>query len=209
MSFAILFYICYNIFMLNVYYLDIEKLKVPNDIDLSLLPENRRQYILSINDTKRKKQSFYVWKLLEQVLTLNGIKFIDNFNVNNNIWQLKSNEIQFSLAHSDSIVAVAISNTFIGVDVEKISDKILKVGKLFKDNKLDNNVENLTKLWTEKESFYKLNSTYNLSANKSLSNQKVFYNSKIICDNKNSKYYITTSTIENINCEFIEINYKG
>ena len=50
--------------MINVYYLDISKLNMPNLIDINSLPVSRKNYILSINDKKAQKQSFYVFKLL-------------------------------------------------------------------------------------------------------------------------------------------------
>lgn len=192
--------------MINVYYLDIGKLNMPNLIDFNSLPLNRKNYILSINDKKIQKQSYYVFKLLLKVLQLNGIKNSSEFVVNDNIWQLKTKDINFSLSHSYNIVALATSADFVGIDVEKIDEKILKVEKLFNSISNDNSLNNLTRLWTEKESLYKLNSIINLKDNNiKINNENCFFNSMMVTDKDNFNYFITVSSVKNYKCKFIKM----
>ena len=192
--------------MVKVYYLDISKLNMPNCSDFDSLPLSRKNYLLSINDKTLQKQSYYVFKLLIKALDLNGISHKNEFIVDNNIWQLKSKDISFSLSHSKNIVAVAISKDFIGLDVEKIDSKLTKVEKLFNLSKIDNSLENITKLWTEKESLYKLNSICNLNGEKiNIEKEDCNFNSKLINDNDNFQYYITLSSVKNIQCNFTKM----
>lgn len=179
---------------------------MPNLIDFNSLPLNRKNYILSINDKKIQKQSYYVFKLLLKVLQLNGIKNSSEFVVNDNIWQLKTKDINFSLSHSYNIVALATSADFVGIDVEKIDEKILKVEKLFNSISNDNSLNNLTRLWTEKESLYKLNSIINLKDNNiKINNENCFFNSMMVTDKDNFNYFITVSSVKNYKCKFIKM----
>jgi hypothetical protein len=79
---------------------------------------------------RKRKQSFFVWKLLEYALNDIGVKSF-NFSFDNGRWFLTNNEVYFSLSHSFDMVAVAISSQFIGVDIEIVSDKLLKLQKRY------------------------------------------------------------------------------
>ncbi len=152
--------------MLKVYYSDISDLQVPDD-EISLLSNERREYIKSIKNEKSRKQSYYVWLLLERAvkeLFPDGNNF--NYCVSEGKWECVGNPFYFGLSHSCDIVAVALSDTdSVGIDVEKISDKIIKLKdkllkasekEYFKSNKGKNNeAEKLTFIWCRKESRYK------------------------------------------------------
>lgn len=108
----------------------------------------RQEYLSSITDNLRFKQSYYVWKLLLFALEKLGVKN-PNFTQNNNKWELISGEYRFSLSHSKNIVCVSVTNSNNGVDVERISNKIYKIKK--KINKNSDNTLELTQIWTENE----------------------------------------------------------
>ncbi len=176
--------------MVNIFYVDISKYEL-NSKDFDSLFLARKEYVKSIKDEKRKKQSLLVWKLLEfAISSIYGV-VETNFYAENGKWVDRNGLIKFSLSHSNNIVAVGVSDTEIGVDVEMISSKILKLKeKVFLPENVENLQEYLTLKWTEKESFYKANNKGN-------------FISKLVCDMEN-KYYITTCC-KDTNCNFIKI----
>ena len=117
--------------MCKVYLLDIEDLIFNSD--LSDIDSCRAKYINSISNEKRKKQSYFVWKLLERALKIEGIKDFSFVN-NNGKWQLTNEKVKFSLSHSFNMVCVAVDNSCVGVDVEKMGDKILLLEKRYKNS---------------------------------------------------------------------------
>lgn len=172
----------------KTYYCDISLAEVSN-LDLSSFPKERLQYVESISDPLRKKQSILVWKLLQYVFKLNGYINLD-FCQKNDKWVAYDSKISFSLSHSFNVVAVSIcDNCSVGVDVERCDEKILKLSKKLSTN--DSNVDTLTRIWTEKESVYKCGEKY-----------KTY--SIFIFDNENYKYCLTTCT--NIKCDFINVD---
>lgn len=178
--------------MVKVYFSNISKLKLlKNKIDT--LPNVRKIYVDNITDLTRKKQSLYVWLLLEYAVNLNYANFSISYSQNNGVFCEQTNRFNFSLSHSSDIVAVAISDKLVGVDVEKCSNKILRL-----KNKPEfincSNIEELTLQWTKKESLFKCKEGNN------------FYYKNII-DEVDNKYFLTVCT----NCdraEFIEVNPK-
>ena len=118
--------------MVKVYYSDITKITA-NEKILDKLPLVRKQYVTSISDEKRRKQSVFIWLLLEYVLKESCGKSDYTFFVENGEWLAKDCEFHFSLSHSDNIVAVAISNGCVGVDVEKCDKKVLRLASKLSD----------------------------------------------------------------------------
>ena len=166
--------------MMKLYWSDILDLNFPSN-NVDCLSLERIKYLESIKNEKRKKQSYFVWKLLEYVLGINNISC--EFLVNENgKWQAKNNEIYFSLSHSENIVAVVIDDNIVGVDIEKVDEKINKIKKKILTNiPTDVSTCELTRLWTENESRYK--------------SCKDFYtNSWIILDKLSNKYVLTVSS---------------
>ncbi len=138
--------------MVKVFYSDISNLN--DNIDYEEFCPARKLYINSFSNSLRRKQSIYVWKLLLKVLELNKISF-NGFFVENNKWGLAQSQYHFSLSHSNNIVAVALSDKEVGVDVEMFSEKLLKVCKrLFPRQKIPKNKTENTffgELWAKKE----------------------------------------------------------
>jgi len=65
-----------------------------------------------------------------------------------------------SISHSYYFSAIIISNTDVGIDIEKIRDKILRIGDRFVNTKIDSlstedMVKQLTIIWGAKEAMYK------------------------------------------------------
>lgn len=179
--------------MAKVYYSEILDFQYYNE-NFEGFSSARREYIKSISEKRRSAQSYFVWKLLLKVAKiLNFTNFDYDLEVNKCICE----SLKISLTHSGSIVAVAISNDCVGVDVEKISDKILKL-----KNKLGFNIKEkeltakyLTIKWTEKESNFKAD------------NNAEFFSSKIINDSLNNQYVLTVASSEE-KADFIKINFN-
>ena len=127
----------------------------------------RNKEIESTANEKLKAQKFYAWKTLEFAVK-HGLnlspKKIDFRKNENGKWVC--NEFYFSLSHSENFVAVAISNSPIGVDIQikkdidynSLSKKILTNHELdyFSQLPNDNKQDYIFKKWTEKESLFKL-----------------------------------------------------
>ena len=160
--------ICYNIKMQKVFFRDITY--IPNDIKMKVLCEKRQNYIDEIKDIFRKRQSILVWKLLEYVFyryfTISDVGF---FADKSGKWMSDRTDYYFSLAHSENIIAVVISDCKnIGIDVEKVSEKVFKAARyILRKEITDRNseevdgliksetAESLTLKWTDKESAFK------------------------------------------------------
>ena len=140
--------------------------------DFKGFQNSRIDYINSFPDLKSKNQSYFVWKLL--LLALKDFYFSHdlNFDNSNGKWYIKDCNIKFCLSHSDNLVSVVVGDSVVGVDVERISDKILKLEKRYvKDNIIQsfynglNDYEKkffLTKKWTENECKFKSNNAETL-----------------------------------------------
>ncbi len=143
--------------MCRVYYFDLSCVKqVCNYSDIN---HDRLEYVNKINDEKRKKQSYFATKLLEYALKDNGIDFSCGFSCENGKWRLKDNTINFSISHSNNLVCVGVSKSEIGVDIEKIDEKVLYLEKKYHIEKSFSNkkekILEYIKFWTEKEAKFK------------------------------------------------------
>lgn len=165
--------------MVKIFYSDIKDFTYQESlIDNFCLA--RKKYINSIKDTKRKCQSVVAWLLLKNIFALLDIK--DDVYVNEHgKWCFFDNNIKFSISHSNNIVAIAVGDCeFLGIDVEKCDEKIIKLEK-----KLDVNIrsnlsliESLTIEWTKRESAFKAGKECN-------------FVSKKIFDKNNDEYILT------------------
>lgn len=110
----------------------------PFNTDKDICCLERKKELENIKNEEVKKQKFYVWKLLETALEkylnydLADIKFT---HLPNGKWIC--NKCHFSLSHSDNVVAVAISDKPVGVDIQL--QKELENINLFKKHLLNEN----------------------------------------------------------------------
>ncbi|MBQ7339953.1 MAG: hypothetical protein IJW43_03755 [Clostridia bacterium] len=143
--------------MCRVYYFDLSSAGIVRDF--SDISPDRLKYVNRISDARRKYQSYFATKLLEYALKDNGVDFTCGFSCENGKWKLLSGLINFSISHSNNLVCVGVSKSVIGVDVEKIDEKILLLEKKYPINKSFSNREEkileYLKFWTEKEARFK------------------------------------------------------
>ena len=155
---------------LDVYVAEIDKVK-----PLKIVSQGRKNYIRSCSDENLKRQRKAVWNLLEKVLSTvykideSDLKF---YREDSGKWKVATLDIDFSLSHTEKIVAVAISNKSVGVDVEPIReiksksfiDRFLSQNEKDEYEKATNKDGYLIKAWTKKESVFKAkNAEYKLT----------------------------------------------
>ena len=129
-------------------------------------PLARQKDIDGTTNQKVKEQKYFVWKLLS--LSLFHIFGMDmkQFNIRKTAsgkWVCK--DIYFSLTHSKKVVAVAISNKPVGIDLQAIvsvksglENKILTADEKAEYNKLlvEEKQHYLITKWAQKESVFKM-----------------------------------------------------
>ena len=106
----------------------IEKLSFFNqDIDLNNINPVRKEYLLKLNNDSLKR-SYYAWILLKEMVLKEYNLNIDKLNLYYNEYKKPYfKEFNFNISHSNNLIAVAISDTKIGVDIqylEKCIDRI-------------------------------------------------------------------------------------
>lgn len=178
-----------------------------NDYDDSLIfsfydsiYKEKRNKIDKLLDLSEKKKSIISEIMLKELLQEYNIEYEKcKFSISDNgKTYIKNQDIYFSISHSKSFIAVAVSRNNIGIDIEEIKD--------ISDNTLDyistsiekeyinaSNNKNITflKLFTLKESYIKLNDL-NLT---DLKNINVIKDNQLYIENCNIK-----SEINDIYC---------
>lgn len=141
--------------------------KYPFDVEGgNIFSVERRAELDKVRNPQVKEQKFYAWKLLEYALSNSAgldVKSIQ-FAKANGKWTC--NDCYFSISHCNNVVAVAVSNDAVGIDVELISPtrfnddlarRILTERELDELQRLsgDERAVKLNSLWTVKEAAFK------------------------------------------------------
>ena len=155
----------------NLPTLDLYVAHIPDTFKRSALyPKERDKEVRAVKNEEIQKHKYYAWRLLEYALMHTfayDIKKLEFTKEPSGKWSCPSCE--FSISHSGTLVAVALSRKPVGVDVQ-VQKKLVSAG--FEDRMLtvkerdtlesasddDTRAEQLIKLWTIKESIFK---TYN------------------------------------------------
>ena len=171
-----------------------------------VLPIERNEEILSSTDDKIRREKFFVWKLLERAL----MDFYSSPNMNlikkdgNGKWA--GLDLQFSLSHSKDLLAVAVSDSLVGVDVQverplknpRLIEKVFSELEINAISKLDfdRKTSEIIKLWTKKESTFKMLGGANfLAVAKTLN---VVDTQTFDYELNGAKYYVSVSGAKNI-----------
>lgn len=114
--------------------------------------------VLSDKSTPKRMLSLIGWKLLSEKLpSLNLLSKVE-FEEKGKPF-IPNSEIYFNLSNTKGVVAVAISNQPVGIDIEKIrKPKPLIYKRVFCQQEIDfiSSAEDFTHLWTRKEAVVKL-----------------------------------------------------
>lgn len=137
-----------------IYIATIEEFK-----DYDILPSFAIKEIAKTTNEKVINQKRAVWGLLNKAVK-EKFGFIDDFShiEKNKNGKPISNKYFLSISHSKDIVAVAIANENIGIDIEKIDStkNINKIKKyILSEDEEILNIEDLFKIWTKKEALFK------------------------------------------------------
>lgn len=95
-------------------------------------------------------------ELLNKVLEIHNINSEIIYNEYGKPY-LKNNEIYFNLSNSHDYSVCTISNSEVGIDIEKITFKSNIIDRICTEDekKLIKNAKDFTKIWTKKESYIK------------------------------------------------------
>ena len=141
--------------------------RIPLSAEGKIASHERAKEIESCTSSEVRRQKFAVWKLLERALfEALGLKIgeLDLTRTENGKWECSA--CKFSLSHSGEVVAVAVSEEAVGVDVEKydpprfapLVEKIATADEYADLCRLKEGErgEALNVLWTRKEALFKL-----------------------------------------------------
>ena len=128
--------------------------------------EARREEISKISNERVKREKYFVWKLLCHALKHSFDIDEQNFNfakLDCGAWTVEGAEI--SISHSDDAIAVAVSSSSVGIDIERVhkprsnrmaefimNERELKVFNSLPDEEKE---ERLIEIWTAKEAIFK------------------------------------------------------
>ena len=151
--------------ILDVYYSSL----VPCPDDPGLLPPERNDYLKSTKLDHARSQSYTAWKLLEIAIKHSfdiSMQELSPHKLASGKWV--SSSLFFSISHTKTSAAVAVSDSDVGIDIEDADAFAFKnnsIPKRLMRRILSPNDEpviccdhvGFLKLWTAKESIYKLN----------------------------------------------------
>ncbi|MBE5754437.1 MAG: 4'-phosphopantetheinyl transferase superfamily protein [Clostridiales bacterium] len=145
---------------------DVYTAVIPKDAKLSnLYPKERQQDIDACSNERVKKEKYYAWKLLEYALKDKYSLNICDVNFEKSkAGKWTCDKCYFSISHSSDVVAVAVSDSAVGIDVEQNDNvkenaiiKVLTNSELkqFDVIKNDDRISFLLTKWVQKESIFK------------------------------------------------------
>ena len=174
------------------------KIYIINKNDISLDGNIKSKY----NDIEMKEVSNKAWSYLFQILKEDFRIDANQNDITYNSFNkpyIKNNPIYFNISHSKDIIAIIISDSECGIDIEYIDyernvEKI--VSKIMNDDEKKqfyNSIDKYKyfyKLWTKKEAYFKTNGTgIDLKIlNESINLKKI---KSYIYKHKKDKYYIS------------------
>ena len=176
-----------------------------------VFPNERNEEILAVKNEKVRTQKYFVWKLLERALKKSLGLDIGNLSFSktpDGKWVC--DKCEFSLTHSDEIVAVAVSNLPVGIDAEKVRSvspttikKVLSGDEYAYYESLSETErqEFFIKKWTQKESAFKKGNSPVFAFKNDTDEKDIFFTQKI--EQNGNSYYLTIAH-ENNACVRIE-----
>lgn len=138
----------------------VKVLKIPNTLPKHNLPNHIVQHCYQYKEKQLRKTSLFAWIALSKYIDLTKVTFSKNGKP-----YLVGNKKYFSLSHSFNLVAIAIDNKPIGIDLEMLlpsniasmlADRLLSDLKLKAYYKAKDREIWFTKYWTKYEAFCKL-----------------------------------------------------
>ena len=135
---------------------------------LSLMTDERKKYINSVSNPKRRLESiageWLMKKAAADYLSLPAEKIIIDRTEKGKPF-IKGEKVHVSLSHSGDYVAAAIDKSPVGIDIEILKPIDLKVAKkVLNDSdrgffEKGDRLLNFYKIWTAKEAYFKMTGT--------------------------------------------------
>ena len=156
---------------------------------------------------------------IRHLLALEGYTDYDLYYDTNGKPHLKD-ELNISITHSFIFSAIILSDTKVGIDVEKKRDKILRIAHKFTSVKnfdklsLTSKIRKLTAIWCAKESLYKSFNRVGLSFLNHIHVEEFGLDQNettAIADfnNKTESYHVRFNEFEGFTCAYALINNKN
>lgn len=129
-----------------------------------LMPEERQKKAMRYVKSDDRKLCVAAFALLDYVMNLNGYEIGEYCFGENETGKpyLKNLPLRFNLSHTSNVVACAVSDEEIGVDVQqKVSEYKSVMRRVYCSNEIDlimnsqNSIDDFTKIWALKESYVK------------------------------------------------------
>lgn len=189
---------------------DIYIAEIPENQEYSpIYPTERYNEISAVSNMQVKAEKYYAWRLLEIAIErslgydFSSLKFE---KLPSGKWV--SDRCQFSISHSNGLVAVAVSKKPVGIDIEKI-EKInnealpKRILSEYEYNHFSalmdtEKIEYLIKMWTIKEANFKYSPDAPFSPKNTIVNDEILYCERLTF--KASHYYLSvvSEDIKNI-----------
>lgn len=162
----------------------------------------RRREIRLCKNPRVREEKYYAWKLLEEAIEA--------------LWGVPARKVRFrreeggrwvsdvscfSISHSQSVVAVALSKHPVGVDVEKADPErfaAIPPERLYTERELagaEGNAPDALKSWTLKEALYKMEGEGGFVPNKTETEGVVSRSGTLVCDGEE---YVLTAVGKNV-----------
>ena len=127
----------------------------------------RQNEINAISNERVRREKYYVWKLLEYAAKDSFAKDASNIRFvksKNGKWSCK--DFEFSISHSTEAIAVAVSDSSVGIDVErirvkrskKLAEYILTEEEYFEYSDVpdEKSEDFIVRKWCQKEAVFKM-----------------------------------------------------
>ncbi len=136
-------------------------------INSTYLINNEKLLIKALKNDKRKQEFLQIRELRNN--TIGKIEILYN---NDGKPFLSDSDDFISISHSPNYIALVKAPFNIGLDIEEINERILKIKSRFLNEDelvlIGSTIENLTTAWTLKEAMFKLNSKTGIDFRKEL-----------------------------------------
>lgn len=146
---------------------DVYIARIPNELEVKRLSSDERNaYVEKTGNPAAKREKYFAWRLLEYALRKSfNIEIADLQFQKTASGRWITEGVEFSISHSESAVAVAISDSPVGVDIEEIkkprserfANRFLSEDELSVYNTLATDKKDLYLLgkWTAREAAFK------------------------------------------------------
>ena len=197
---------------------DVYTFAIPENFEYTTLyPQERDEEVSAVANPKVRAEKYFAWKLLEYALMRTfGFKIKDLKFTKSPEGKWLCDKCYFSISHSHSLVAVALSKKPIGIDCELIkkpkTDAIERVLTSAERDSLtycndEEKTEQLLTVWSKKESLFKCNGTGKFYPANVETTKGSFAKKTIVAFDKEyvlttcSEYYKTVRYFEKANIE--------